>query len=217
MPSQKNVLIYHCPSCGYPGLDSKPYNEMPQVIDLSKVKPPYCEFWGNPSYEVCDCCGFEFGFDDDPGGTAKAETFDEYLAHWISKGCQWFTPKKRPHDWSIEDQLESAGIKIPIKLTFVENTIPAKNKSIYSTKDLSLEVHLDYEEPIQKRLDNSINQALQIKERWFMLTIDTLSLCFSGEKLYLKSIDAYTNFKYWGKGDVTLPPEHLKCILCNRG
>jgi hypothetical protein len=37
---------------------------------------------GTPSYEVCPNCGFEFGNDDNPGGTAAPASFAEYRAEW---------------------------------------------------------------------------------------------------------------------------------------
>lgn len=47
---------------------------------------PYAIHFGMPSYEVCPCCGFEFGFDDEPG-SGQPVTFEEYLAAWISGGA----------------------------------------------------------------------------------------------------------------------------------
>ena len=38
-----------CPVCGYDGLYEPPYNEK-----------------GSGSYEICPCCGFQFGYDDFP-------------------------------------------------------------------------------------------------------------------------------------------------------
>ena len=40
-----------CPVCGFVGLAVSPYNEA-----------------GGGSFEICPCCGFEFGFDDDSEG-----------------------------------------------------------------------------------------------------------------------------------------------------
>lgn len=38
-----------CPVCGFDGLDFKPYDEK-----------------GFGTFEICPCCGFEFGCDDFP-------------------------------------------------------------------------------------------------------------------------------------------------------
>lgn len=101
---------FRCPVCGFIGLESRPYENMPEKIDRNGAAPPYCLLWGQPSYEVCDCCGFEFGFDDEPGGSAQPVSFAEYLTVWIHDGCLWFTPEKRPTNWSLTDQLAKADI-----------------------------------------------------------------------------------------------------------
>ena len=44
---QKNI----CPVCGY-----------------SHLKEGPCDEFGCSTYEICPCCGFEFGFDDDSEG-----------------------------------------------------------------------------------------------------------------------------------------------------
>lgn len=71
-----------CPVCGYDGL----------------VEPPF-DSDGNPSYEICSCCGYEFGFDE--------ATYQEYRKTWIDRGAQWFNVKKRPLIWSLSEQLHN--------------------------------------------------------------------------------------------------------------
>ncbi|MBP3950319.1 hypothetical protein [Bacillus suaedae] len=78
----KNV----CPVCGFDQLAEAPYDKD-----------------NNPSYEICDCCGFEFGYDDDSEG----KTFEEYRKEWISNGCQWFNEDKKPQEWDVERQLSN--------------------------------------------------------------------------------------------------------------
>jgi hypothetical protein len=73
--------------------------------------PPYHQRYGSASYDCCPCCGFEFGFDDDPGASAIASSFGEYLADWIASGCVWFTPSSKPQGWSLDQQLRRAGIQ----------------------------------------------------------------------------------------------------------
>jgi hypothetical protein len=60
-----------------------------------------------PSYEVCSCCGFEFGNDDNPG-TSAPESFEEYLAEWVTNGEKWFEPSKKPSRWTLTAQLSKA-------------------------------------------------------------------------------------------------------------
>lgn len=67
-----------CPVCGYPELAEPPYDEH-----------------GYPSYTICSCCGFEFGFDD----TSRGYTFEQYRAEWIDAGYTYFG-KPKPDSWS---------------------------------------------------------------------------------------------------------------------
>lgn len=54
--------------------------------------PPYEDQLGRPSYEVCPCCGFEFGNDDNPG-TAPPRSFSAYRARWAQLGYPIFDPE----------------------------------------------------------------------------------------------------------------------------
>lgn len=64
-----------CLCCGYPDLDCRPYENVPDDPHPISLDPPYGDHWGIPSYEVCPCCGFEFGNDDNPGLYAKPINF----------------------------------------------------------------------------------------------------------------------------------------------
>jgi hypothetical protein len=77
-------MTYACPVCDYQQLRNKPYEIWPPPVDLD-ISPPYEDFLGKPSYEVCLRCGFEFGNDDNPG-TAPSVSFDEYRSEWESEG-----------------------------------------------------------------------------------------------------------------------------------
>jgi hypothetical protein len=105
------VITYTCPCCGFDGLSLRPYRSLPPPPwkEEEHGAPPYARKHGDASYEVCVCCGFEFGNDDEPG-TAPPSTFREYREEWIAGGCQWFDPKKKKKDWSLADQLTIAGI-----------------------------------------------------------------------------------------------------------
>lgn len=75
-----------CPVCGYDKLDFKPYNEK-----------------GYASFEICPCCGFEFGCDDFPN---KEKAFIEWRKNWIKSGCNWFSRNSKPQDWNAQEQLK---------------------------------------------------------------------------------------------------------------
>ncbi len=80
-------MKYNCPVCGYNKLTFKPYDEK-----------------GYASFEICPCCGFEFGCDDFPD---KEKAFVEWRENWINGGCNWFSRNSSPQDWSAKEQLES--------------------------------------------------------------------------------------------------------------
>lgn len=80
--------VYECPVCSHAGLGSAPYALWPPPDDV-EISPPYEDFLGQPSYEVCPRCGFEFGNDDNPGTSAPV-SFEDYRAEWIDEGRPWF-------------------------------------------------------------------------------------------------------------------------------
>ncbi len=75
-------MTYHCPVCGYANL----------------VEPP-------ADYNICPCCGTEFGYDD------LAHSWEQLRQRWLSKGAPWFsrhTPP--PSEWNPVAQLRDAGL-----------------------------------------------------------------------------------------------------------
>ncbi|WP_154890075.1 hypothetical protein [Longibaculum muris] len=79
-------MKYICPICGYDKL----------------LEPPYDEY-NNPSYEICPCCGFEYGFDD------QDQNFDfiAYRENWLLSGAKWFLPQEKPDNWDLSAQLKN--------------------------------------------------------------------------------------------------------------
>ncbi len=76
--------MFKCPVCGSKELTAQPYAIWPPPPD-AVYGPPYEDRLGEPSYEVCPNCGFEFGNDDNPG-TAPGVSFEEYRAEWEAEG-----------------------------------------------------------------------------------------------------------------------------------
>lgn len=99
---------YMCPCCGFVGLDCPPYKGLTEDLLVRGLIPPYRNYFGWGSYDVCPCCGFEFGNDDEPGGDAVGDSFEKYLADWISRGQKWFTPTMKPAGWDLNKQLQNA-------------------------------------------------------------------------------------------------------------
>lgn len=83
--------MYTCPICGYKGLNELPYDE-----------------FGEPSYEICPSCGFEYGFDD----LSEGISFEEYRKKWILEGSKWFWKKSKPKNWTLTKQLENINLKL---------------------------------------------------------------------------------------------------------
>lgn len=78
-----------CPVCGYDKLLEAPYDE-----------------FGYPSYQICNCCGFEYGFDDE----SEQHTFDSYRAEWIEQGFVFSSKEFQPEIWDkqkLEAQLKN--------------------------------------------------------------------------------------------------------------
>ena len=83
-------MSYVCPVCGWPEL----------------MDPPHSESNG-PSFEICPCCGFQFGYDDDDQGF----TYAAWRERWIQNGMTWWS-NGRPASpaWDARQQLARAGL-----------------------------------------------------------------------------------------------------------
>lgn len=73
---------HNCRVCGY-------YND-----DLPWGKDGNC-----PTYEICPCCGVEFGNED-----CTKESTKQYREKWINDGAKWFEPEEKPKNWNKEEQ-----------------------------------------------------------------------------------------------------------------
>lgn len=104
-----------CPCCGFKGLSALAYAELKEDVLVRGFIPPYNRYFGFPSYEVCPCCGYEFGNDDEPG-TGEPVAFEQYLEDWITNGSRWFEPNLRPANWNLATQIKltSALTKPPL-------------------------------------------------------------------------------------------------------
>ena len=61
-------MNHTCPVCAYPGLEEPPRSNS-----------------GGGSYEICPCCGFQFGVSDDDDGL----TYEVWREHWVADGMLW--------------------------------------------------------------------------------------------------------------------------------
>lgn len=70
-----------CPVCGFSALAEPAYDD------------------GLASFEICPCCGTEFGYDD------ASVSHDILRERWIAAGYPWWAPEGPPSDWRPETQL----------------------------------------------------------------------------------------------------------------
>ena len=71
-----------------------------RVCGLKQTEPPWGEDGKTPSYEICSCCGVEFGNED-----YSPESLKKYRDNWISGGAKWFSSKEKPANWDMKNQL----------------------------------------------------------------------------------------------------------------
>jgi hypothetical protein len=77
--------LHYCRVCGH-------YN-----VDL-----PWGKNGSLPSFNICDCCGSEFGYHDFSiiGIRRQREA-------WLKHADNWNNPSAKPKDWNLEAQLKN--------------------------------------------------------------------------------------------------------------
>jgi hypothetical protein len=84
------IMNYTCIVCGFNELDEPPYYES-----------------GNPSDEICPCCGIQFGYDDFDAQD-KQVFYEQWRNKWILDGCQWFSKGwNPPENWNAKQQINN--------------------------------------------------------------------------------------------------------------
>jgi rubredoxin len=72
-----------------------------RVCGLRLMEPPWGVDGKSATFEICDCCGVEFGYED-----SNPESTRAYRTEWLSKGANWFHPDRKPTNWSTAEQLK---------------------------------------------------------------------------------------------------------------
>lgn len=80
---KKDPEAYHCRVCG-----------------LNRGYEPWGEDGNTPCFDICSCCGVEFGYED-----CNLEATRSYRKTWLKRN-KWFKPKKMSIDWCLEEQLK---------------------------------------------------------------------------------------------------------------
>lgn len=73
-----------------------------RICGFRLEEKPWGEDGSTPTYEICPCCGVEFGNED-----YSLASIRKYRTGWITHGCQWFDARKRPTDWDQQTQLKN--------------------------------------------------------------------------------------------------------------
>lgn len=83
MGVQKIKMKHSCPVCGFSGMPYAPVD-----------------------YNICPCCGTEFGLDD-----VETSHADLRMA-WVRGGARWFSDELRPEEnWNPFIQMTNAGLE----------------------------------------------------------------------------------------------------------
>jgi len=72
-----------------------------RVCGLDQGFKPWGEDGNLPTFDICDCCGVQFGYED-----CNVFYVKKFRDEWIKNGAKWFTPKDRPENWSLAEQLK---------------------------------------------------------------------------------------------------------------
>ena len=62
-----------------------------RICGLIQSDLPWGEDGKTPSFDICSCCGVEFGYQD-----ATIYAIKRYRQKWISEGAKWFQPESKP-------------------------------------------------------------------------------------------------------------------------
>ena len=71
-----------------------------RVCGLEQLEPPWGEDGNTPSFNICPCCGVEFGYED-----STVVTIRNYRNLWLENGAKWSISKATPVKWNLEEQL----------------------------------------------------------------------------------------------------------------
>jgi hypothetical protein len=175
-------VTFTCPCCGYPDLSVAPFALLTDPIPPPNAAPPYSSTLGGASFEICSCCGFEFGFDDDAGASGHTTSFEDHREDWLERGAPWFSPTRRPPGWDVDEQLAAAGF-VPTRLDRLGSMVAAALAELLDAggddRDLLLDQHIEPGSTLQRlgaALDRLLNGVLRAAHDWDEFTDGLLLL-----------------------------------------
>jgi hypothetical protein len=75
-------------------------NRACRVCGLLQDEPPWGEDGTIATFEICACCGVQFGYEDCTPATTRS-----YRAKWLADGARWFDARQAPSEWLLDVQL----------------------------------------------------------------------------------------------------------------
>ena len=73
-----------------------------RVCGFYEEEYPWGEDGKSPTYQICPCCGIQFGKED-----ITLEEIKKYRNDWVAKGCKWFVKGEKPEKWNVEIQMKN--------------------------------------------------------------------------------------------------------------
>ncbi len=70
-----------------------------KVCGLTLSFAPWGEDGETPTWQICPCCGTEFGYED-----CNKDSVIRKRNEWLADGCNWFDKSKKPENWSFDTQ-----------------------------------------------------------------------------------------------------------------
>ncbi len=109
---------FRCPVCGFMGLAKKPYDS-----NLSG------------SGEICQCCGFQFGYDDQFSQARKRiqEFHDSYRIKWLFEGAKVFHPSSFPVEYIQKNSTRMTETQLIRQLNTIGFKHNVPNKKLMKT------------------------------------------------------------------------------------
>lgn len=74
-----------------------------RVCGLEQLEPPWGDDGKSATFDICDCCGVEFGYED-----ATLSGIRRYREKWLTNGAKWNTTKSIPDNWMLHQQLKKS-------------------------------------------------------------------------------------------------------------
>lgn len=90
-----------------------------RVCGAEQLEAPWGDDGESPTYEICDCCGVEFGYED-----STLQGIKKYRTKWLEDGAKWHSKKSEPENWSVVEQLSHIPekyLQLSIPISFQPN------------------------------------------------------------------------------------------------